>query len=415
MSTNQEEINEGSLDETEMKEEWIQKKDNELIDQPYEFKIPDQSYKYKTPNSSKVVPIPDVGEGELRTKSSDSKLKLPINDDEEEEESNPLYDTITQGASNLYQKLSTTLNPPPITKKSPSLPPPKAKPPKNNTTALDLDDPIAVMETFAQLLGNHVRPSDKPKESKLVSFPTYSGGEQDPLQWLEEFQNACAVNRIIGHRMLELVPIYLKGTATTWWRRISPRIQRWTGITANDPASFVFQFKQQFCTEHHVDRWMEQLMKKVQKPGETVDEYYSDLDALYRKADPNNELNDALRKRQFIRGLRRELREPVQMAMPTTLDQALQRARAAEAAYSQDIPLSAYSLNRYYLSQGADPQIQKLQDEFQNFTKEVKNLLEKQLNVVKTNLNQSGNNNRAPRPNNNNIICHQCNLKGHIK
>jgi hypothetical protein len=178
MSTNQEEINEGSIDETERKEEWIQRKDNELIDQPYEFKEPNQSYKYKTPNSSKMVPIPDVGEGELRTKSSDSKLKLPMNDDEEEEDSNPLYNTITQGASNFYQKLSATLNPPPVIKKPPPPPPPKApKPPKNNTTALDLNDPIAIMETFAQLLGNHVRPSEKPKESKLVSFPTYSGGE----------------------------------------------------------------------------------------------------------------------------------------------------------------------------------------------------------------------------------------------
>ena len=111
---------------------------------------------------------------------------------------------------------------------------------------------------------------------------------------------------------------------------------------------------------------MEQIHQRVQKPGETVDEYYAELDSMFRKADPDYELSDTHRKRQFIRGLRRELREPVQMATPYVLQQALIKARAAEVAYSQDIPLSAYSLNRYYLNPATNTtdEFKKLQTDF---------------------------------------------------
>ena len=54
--------------------------------------------------------------------------------------------------------------------------------------------------------------------------------------------------------------------------------------------------------------------------------------------------------RQFIDGLREEIREPVEISCPTTIGQALIKAKAAEAAFSRGVPLSSYSLKRGYLN-----------------------------------------------------------------
>ncbi|CAI2201309.1 13146_t:CDS:1, partial [Funneliformis geosporum] len=54
-----------------------------------------------------------------------------------------------------------------------------------------------------------------PKETRLVDFPTFKGGNQDPIEWLEGFERACAANRVAEERMLDILPSYLKGTALT--------------------------------------------------------------------------------------------------------------------------------------------------------------------------------------------------------
>ena len=36
----------------------------------------------------------------------------------------------------------------------------------------------------------------EPKEYRLVDFPEFRGGNQDPIEWLEAFEKACTTNRI---------------------------------------------------------------------------------------------------------------------------------------------------------------------------------------------------------------------------
>jgi hypothetical protein len=50
-----------------------------------------------------------------------------------------------------------------------------------------------------------------PRETKLVDLPTFKGGEQDPLIWLEEFEDICVANRISDEQKIEIVLAYLKG------------------------------------------------------------------------------------------------------------------------------------------------------------------------------------------------------------
>ena len=57
------------------------------------------------------------------------------------------------------------------------------------------------------------------KEYRLVDFPEFKGGNQDPIEWLESFERACETNRILVHRRIILVASYLKGTALTWFNR----------------------------------------------------------------------------------------------------------------------------------------------------------------------------------------------------
>ncbi|CAG8793093.1 26026_t:CDS:2, partial [Gigaspora margarita] len=94
-----------------------------------------------------------------------------------------------------------------------------------------------------------------------------------------------------------------------------------------------------------------ELRAQQQGLGETVDEYYDELERLYHKADPMGKYLQIDRICQFVDSLRQKLREPVEMECPTTLQQALKKAKAAEAAYSRGGPLSSYLLKRSYLSQ----------------------------------------------------------------
>jgi hypothetical protein len=52
---------------------------------------------------------------------------------------------------------------------------------------------------------------------------------------------------------------------------------------------------------------------------------------------------------EFIEGLRSEFIVPVQTAMPTIVDQAIEKTRAVESAYSIRMELSAYSLIPNYI------------------------------------------------------------------
>ena len=85
--------------------------------------------------------------------------------------------------------------------------------------------------------------------------------------------------------------------------------------------------------------------------GETVNEYYDAIVHLYKKVDPDKAYPDADCMRQFIDRLRDELREPVEMSLPNNLQEAYTRATAAEAAFSRNMSLGAYSMKRSYMGQ----------------------------------------------------------------
>ena len=73
-------------------------------------------------------------------------------------------------------------------------------------------------EFFSQLMQEAYRfmgQNAELKELRLVDFPEFKGGNQDPIEWLEAFERACVANKVPEQRKIVLVASYLRGTALT--------------------------------------------------------------------------------------------------------------------------------------------------------------------------------------------------------
>ena len=99
-----------------------------------------------------------------------------------------------------------------------------------------------------------------------------------------------------------------------------------------------------------MSQWKQQLRNRKQKPGETVEEYAATLEELWKRIDPHNRRMELDRISEFIEGLRAELIIPVQSAMPKSINDAIDKAKAVETAYSIRMELSAYSMLSGYLN-----------------------------------------------------------------
>ncbi|CAJ0826495.1 1996_t:CDS:2 [Entrophospora sp. SA101] len=205
------------------------------------------------------------------------------------------------------------------------------------------------------------------KETKWSEFPKFGGGEDDPYEWLDQYEAACEVNGVKSNRMLDLLSASLEGPALSWWRSARKTIITWEAWKSEykRKRSFKYQFLTKFCGPERQQRWMEELRNCKQRPGETVSEYYSKLQTLYRKADPAKQYPERDNYQQFLKGLRSELRTAVRLTAASNLREAVERAKAAEAAYSMDGSLAGYSL------------VKKHDEELHKELKELKELLTK--------------------------------------
>lgn len=185
-----------------------------------------------------------------------------------------------------------------------------------------------------------------PHEYKFVNYPVFNG-TQDPYEWLVKFENSCAINHVKNGRKLELLNGCLEGSAQSWWRNIRHMCKRFGGLydqTRDRKESFKYWFLEQFCGPDKQYEWNQQLRRLEQQPGERVSDYATKLTDLYFRADPQKKYPEYDMLNQFLKGLRRELRVQVRMMQPRNLQEAINKAKAAEMAYSDNQPLAAYSL-----------------------------------------------------------------------
>ena len=177
----------------------------------------------------------------------------------------------------------------------------------------------------------------------MIDFPIFSGNsDEDPVEWLEAFTRACVGNNIGENRRLAIVPNFLRGNALSWYNQNKTHFVHQKS-NVQTTRFFTHLFEQKFQDPFKVSQWHYTLRSRKQKPGETVDAYNSALDELQRRVDPNRNYPEVDKIRQFIDGLHQEFQIPVQSESPTTLNQAVNKARAIEVAYSKGSALSAYS------------------------------------------------------------------------
>ncbi|GES77010.1 probable cyclin-dependent serine/threonine-protein kinase DDB_G0292550 [Rhizophagus clarus] len=267
-----------------------------------------------------------------------------------------------------------------------------------------------LLQIFNQILSanqHHSSPtSNIRKESRLVDFPKFKGGNQDPIEWLEAFDRACKANCVSMDRRMDVVPSYLKGTALTWFNTVGAR--EWEN-SLNRNQSFTHLFEAQFCNPFKMSQWKHQLRNRKQRAGETIDEYTSAMEELWKRIDPKRKRTELDRISEYVEGLRPEFIVPVQSAMPQTVKEAINKAKATETAFSMGTDLSAYSLTSGYL-----PNLVATDSIEEIIERKLKEQIERVLN--RNNYNNSYNNssNNNIRRNNRDKECYNCNKKGHI-
>ena len=257
------------------------------------------------------------------------------------------------------------------------------------------------------------------KESRLVDFPTFSGGDQDPITWLDGFKQACIANNVEEDRMLAIAASYLKGTALTWYKKSN--IKCWED-SFDTSQSFIHQFKKQYCSNFRKAQWKQTLRNHKQKPGETVESYTAKLYELWHRIDPEHKRDESDRIQEFMEGLRPEFIIHVQASMPDTVDKAVDKAKSVEIGLSMNMSLSDYSLNEGYLKKtngGAIPLRHALAiNDEPSVEQIIEDKLQRGIDLLASKLlNQQSNGNNNPRPSSNSnrdVTCFNCNKKGHM-
>ncbi len=183
----------------------------------------------------------------------------------------------------------------------------------------NLNNTVNANNNALQNRGNHA-----------AQIPTFYGGNQDPISWLNEFNLAGAANGWGNARKLQVVPAYLKNAAAVWYQTVMGNpVNAWDG--AANPNTFEYIFKQRFRTPALLELWSTELDQRQQRSEETVDQYASSIQELYQRINDNAfAYPDNLQARKFVSGLLPTLYALVKPFGDQTLQGAIDRARACE-------------------------------------------------------------------------------------
>src|SRR6185436_11108817 len=140
------------------------------------------------------------------------------------------------------------------------------------------------------------------------SMPTFTGGMQDPMEWLEEFERCAQINWYTDEYKLAVVGGYLLNEAQTWYQRIignaGETFQSWN---TQNTRRFKNMFLTQFRTQGKLLQWRADLQNWLQTIGETVDHYAQDIKRLIKRVDHQENWSEQDKVYQFMKGLRREI------------------------------------------------------------------------------------------------------------
>src|SRR5207253_9382063 len=149
---------------------------------------------------------------------------------------------------------------------------------------LALQEAATAMTELARALGT----SSEKTLFKIESFR--DDRTQDPITWLESFEQAAKANRWNAIRQLELASAYLTDNAQEWLQSLvnAPthfkHQQHGQRVNGNYVHSFYHLFRERFCTTQQKATWQKQLFA-IQQGTDTVDTYVNKFKQLKERVD----------------------------------------------------------------------------------------------------------------------------------
>ena len=89
-----------------------------------------------------------------------------------------------------------------------------------------------------------------PGQSTIAKPTLFLGKpEEDAQEWIENFENIAIANNWDNNRKLQVVPVYLLGTAKRWLDENRANIMVWTGIYGPVAGTFKYEFFWKFIID----------------------------------------------------------------------------------------------------------------------------------------------------------------------
>ena len=134
---------------------------------------------------------------------------------------------------------------------------------------------------FIEALGNLKRMGEN---LNFTSDIFYGREDEDPVEWLKDFNYAAEANNWSKERRLKIVPNYLRGQARSWFKDKMEDIEEWNKETIKteeneEGMSFEEAFIKKFTSKERRRIWKKQLYDLQQKEA-SVSNYTTKFNKL---------------------------------------------------------------------------------------------------------------------------------------
>src|ERR1044071_3470912 len=200
---------------------------------------------------------------------------------------------------------------------------------------------LNINRTYANLTNaiNNMQPAGA-RELSLVKVDDFSGKtDEDPFEWIDQFERAATANRWRNGRLLAIAQGYFKGAAADWVRAATAaaannRITAWDANGAPQ-TSLRPRMIEKFAPESKQNKWYQELMTTRQRATESVDDYSLRFQRLLRKVNATQAVVPAnIQVRMYLFGLSPVLTPLVSTDNPADLNAAIERARTIKNGYN---------------------------------------------------------------------------------